>query len=329
MPPATRVTVFKRRVRVALRPALIAAVFVCALAPQAAPEAQAQLIGVSPPSPLTNEPVTFSSAVTGASDQAWDLDGDGRYDDASGPVIVWSFPTPGGYTVRLTGTNALDESFAVAKAVVVRNRPPMASMTYAPEAPMSGDAIALTSISADSDGPIVAQDWDLDGDGAYDDAQGPTAVVSFLATGSHPVALRVTDRDGAAGATAQSIPVRARPPEPISPFPVVRVVGSFGKPGIRIDQLVVNAPAGARVEIRCRGRGCPFRRMIRKPRPQTVRVRRFARRILRPGAVVQVWVTRPGEIGKYTQLRIRSGRRPVRADRCLMPGSRRPVRCAV
>ena len=69
--------------------------------------------------------------------------------------------------------------------------------------------------------------------------------------------------------------------------------------------------------------------LVRKPHPQTVRVRRFARRILRPGSVVQVWVTRPGEIGKYTRLRIRSGKRPVRVDRCLMPGSRRPARCPV
>ena len=326
MPPATRITVFKRCVRVALRPGPLAALLISSafLVP---PAAHAQLIGVSPPAPLTNEPVTFSSAVPGATDQTWDLDGDGRYDDGSGPVVVWSFPTSGGYTVRLSGTNALDESFAVAKAIVVRNRPPTASMTYAPLAPMSGDSIALASISADSDGPIVAQDWDLDGDGVFDDAQGPTAVVSFLAAGSHPVGLRVTDRDGAAAATAQAITVRVRPPASISPFPVVRIVGSFGKPGIRIEQLVVNAPEGARVEIRCRGRGCPFRRLVRKPRPQTVRVRRFARRILRAGAVVQVWVTRPGEIGKYTRLRIRSGKRPVRVDRCLLPGSRRPVRC--
>ena len=45
------------------------------------------------------------------------------------------------------------------KVIVVRNRPPTAAMTYAPLAPMSGDSIALASISADSDGPLVAQDW--------------------------------------------------------------------------------------------------------------------------------------------------------------------------
>jgi hypothetical protein len=140
--------------------------------------------------------------------------------------------------------------------------------------------------------------------------------------------LLVTDRDGAASAVTVAIPVRARPPEAISPFPVVRIVGSFGSLGIRIEQLVITAPKGARVEIRCRGRGCPFKRLIRKARPQTVRVRRFGRRVLRPGAVVQVWVTMPGEIGKYTRLRIRKGKRPTRVDRCLMPGSKRPTRCS-
>ena len=174
----------------------------------------------------------------------------------------------------------------------------------------------------------MSQDWDLDGDGAFDDAHGPTASASFTAAGPHPVGLLVSDRDGAAGVAQVTISVRARPPAAIAPFPVVRIVGSFGALGIRIEQLVITAPEGARVEIRCRGRGCPFRKLIRAPKPQTVRVRRFARRILRPGAVVQVWVTRPGEIGKYTRLRIRKGKRPTRVDRCLMPGSRRPTSCS-
>jgi hypothetical protein len=326
MPPATGIRVFKQRVAVALRPGFVAALtlFFSALAPQVA---RAELIGVSPPIPLTNEQVIFTSAVADASAQSWDLDGDGRYDDGSGPTARWVFPTSGSYTVRLFGTNTAGESFVVARPVTVLNRPPSAAFAYSPHAPMSGDSIALTSISADSDGPIVSQSWDLDGDGAFDDAQGPIASVSFAEAGSYPVGLLVTDRDGAAHGAAVKIEVRERPPDAISPFPVVRIVGSFGERGIRIDQLVVTAPDGARVEIRCRGRGCPFKRLIRKAKPQTVRVRRFARRVLRPGAIVQVWVTRPGEIGKYTRLRIRKGKRPTRVDRCLMPDSKKPTRC--
>jgi hypothetical protein len=318
---------FKQRVRAALRSAFAAAVLICALAPQAAPAAPLASFVFSPAAPFTSDPVEFTSTSSGAMlPERWDLDGDRLCDDATGPTAVRSFWPPGTYAVTLCISDGIDDA-TVTRRFVVHNRPPAAAINYSPAAPASGDSIVLTSTSADPDGPLVAQAWDLDGDGAFDDARGPTASVSFTAIGVHTVGLLVVDRDQAGAAAVVDIPVHARAPETISPFPVVRIVGSFGRPGIRIEQLVVNAPDGARVEIRCRGRGCPFRRLVRRTRPQTVRVRRFARRILRAGAVVQVWVTRPGEIGKYTRLRIRSGRRPVRVDRCLLPGSRRPVRC--
>ena len=56
-------------------------------------------------------------------------------------------------------------------------------------------------------------------------------------------------------------------------------------------------------------------------------MRRFAHRVLRPGAVLQIRVTKAGTIGKYTRLRIRRGRPPNRIDRCLVPGGKRPVHC--
>jgi hypothetical protein len=329
MPLATRVIVVKQRVRAALRSAFAAAILICALAPQAAPAAPLASFVFSPAAPFTSDPVEFTSTSSGAMlPERWDLDGDRLCDDATGPTAVRSFWPPGTYAVTLCISDGTDDA-TVTRRFVVQNRPPAAAINYSPAAPASGDSIVLTSTSADPDGPLVAQAWDLDGDGAFDDARGPAATVSFTAPGVHTVGLLVVDRDQAGAAAVVDIPVHARAPEAISPFPLVRIVGSFGRPGIRIEQLVVNAPDGARVEIRCRGRGCPFRRLVRRTRPQTVRVRRFARRILRPGAVVQVWVTRPGEIGKYTRLRIRSGKRPVRVDRCLMPGSRRPVRCPV
>jgi hypothetical protein len=327
MPLATRVIVVKQRVRAALRSAFAAAILICALAPQAAPAAPLASFVFSPAAPFTSDPVEFTSTSSGAMlPERWDLDGDRLCDDATGPTAVRSFWPPGTYAVTLCISDGTDDA-TVTRRFVVQNRPPAAAINYSPAAPASGDSIVLTSTSADPDGPLVAQAWDLDGDGAFDDARGPAATVSFTAPGVHTVGLLVVDRDQAGAAAVVDIPVHARAPEAISPFPLVRIVGSFGKPGIRIEQLVVNAPDGARVEIRCRGRGCPFRRLVRRTRPQTVRVRRFARRVLRPGAVVQVWVTRPGEIGKYTRLRIRSGKRPVRVDRCLMPGSRRPARC--
>ena len=327
MPPATRVIVLKRRVWVALRPGFVAAAMLLALAPQGAPAAPLDLFSFSPAAPFTGEQVTFASSYTSAgASQTWDLDGDLRCDDATGPTAWRSFWPAGTYAVTLCISEGPSSATSTQRFAVL-NRPPAAAITYAPLAPMSGDSITLASTSADPDGPLVSQDWDLDGDGGFDDGSGPTASITFSAAGNHRIGLRVTDRDGAVNATAVTIAVREPPVHALSPFPVVRIVGSFGTPGIRIDQLVITAPNGARIEIGCRGRGCPFKKLVRKARPQTVRVRRFARRILRPGAVVQVWVTRPGEIGKYTRLRIRKGQRPTRVDRCLMPGSRRPARC--
>jgi hypothetical protein len=327
MPPATRVMVFKRRVMVALRPAFIAAAILVALAPRTASAVPLASFSFSPATPYTNDTVTFTSTSSGAAPpQRWDLDGDRVCDDATGPVAQRSFWPSGSYSVTLCITDGVDESTAT-RRFTVQNRPPEAVINYAPFSPLSGDTITLTSTSADPDGPLVSQDWDLDGDGEFDDWRGPSASVSFTAAGVHPIGLLVTDRDRAAGAAVAEIAVRPRPPAALSPFPVVRIVGSFGRSGIKIEQLVITAPDGARIEIRCRGHGCPFKRLVRRPKPQTVRVRRFAHRTLRPGVVVEVWVTRAGEIGKYTRFRIRKGKRPTRVDRCVAPGSRRPERC--
>jgi hypothetical protein len=43
---------------------------------------------------------------------------------------------------------------------------------------------------------------------------------------------------------------------------------------------------------------------------------------------IEVYVTKPGMIGKFTRFTIRKGKAPSRIDRCLMPGSTKPVRCS-
>ena len=51
------------------------------------------------------------------------------------------------------------------------------------------------------------------------------------------------------------------------------------------------------------------------------------RRLLRPGAIVKVRISQADTIGKFTRFRIRRGKVPRRTDRCLMPGSTRPIQC--
>ena len=317
-----------------MRTALLAAVL--ALLPAQAVSANpVASFTFSPASPMTGEMVSFTSQSSGVDQpERWDLDGDRICDDASGPTARRSYPTAGTYLVTLCVSDSSGQTASQALNVPVGNRPPVAAFTYAPGAPLSGDTLSLTSISADPDGPITSQAWDLDGDGVFDDATGSTASLAFPLAGRFPVALRVTDRDGAATMAFATIPVAQRPPDAITPFPVVSMVSSISSEGTRLEQLVIRAPDGARVKIRCRGGGCPFHRLTRMAKVEAlaskvIRIRRFARHRLRPGAVVQIWVTKRGEIGKYTRFRIRSGKPPARADRCLMPGVKRPVRCPV
>jgi hypothetical protein len=110
----------------------------------------------------------------------------------------------------------------------------------------------------------------------------------------------------------------------MNPFPIVRISGRYLSNGARIRLLVVDAPRGAKVSIRCHGRGCPFRKQVKSA--SLVRIKKLER-LLRAGAVVKVYVTQRARIGKYTRVKIRAGKAPARLDMCLPPGSWHPIRC--
>jgi hypothetical protein len=57
-----------------------------------------------------------------------------------------------------------------------------------------------------------------------------------------------------------------------------------------------------------------------------VAFRRFERS-LRAGVVLEIRVSKPGRIGKYTRFSIRRGRLPVRTDACLASTEPTPIRC--
>jgi hypothetical protein len=110
----------------------------------------------------------------------------------------------------------------------------------------------------------------------------------------------------------------------IDPFPVVRISGRFKGKRTKLTRVLINAPRGARIRIACKGRGCPYRR--RAIAVKLIHVRAL-QRSYRPRATIEIRVTQPRKIGKYTRVRTRRGKAPLRIDRCLMPGKTRPVRC--
>ena len=129
------------------------------------------------------------------------------------------------------------------------------------------------------------------------------------------------------GGSGGDTPVPAGGFRKLRPFPVVVVAGRRMRGRTHISRLAVRGPRGATVSVRCRGRGCPSRSFVAKlGGSKRIRLRRF-QRTYRPGAMIEVRVTGPQAIGKFTRIQIRATRPPSRRDSCLVPGATRPSRC--
>jgi PKD repeat protein len=323
-----------------------------ALLPAPLPAAPAVVIpsfSFAPMNPVSLQPVEFTSTSTATGNtvivsQAWDLDGDGTF-ETPGPTAARSFPLPGKYTVRLQVTDLRGRLFRVAHEVHVGNRPPIASMAQAPQAPATGDHVTFFSTSTDPDGSIAKQTWDLNADGKFDDGNTTIASRTFDAPGTYTVGLKVVDNRNAVSIATAIVVVADRtppvfvlqaPPRParllMTPFPIVRISGVFAQRGIRLRLLTVQAPRGARVDLLCNGHGCPFRRRHRTVAigaslTRTLRFRQFRRHTLRVGTTLRVLVSDRTAIGKYTRFRVRRSVPPLRLDRCLPPAARSPIVC--
>jgi hypothetical protein len=250
-------------------------------------------------------------------------------------------PLPDGtYTAVATQTKSGEVGTSATHTFTV-NTAPRASFGYTPTSPLTGDTITLFSTSTDPNGPIASLEWDLKDDGKFADATGPTATVSFATPGTHRVLLRATNAQGASSVAEAIITLGSRPTSPrpvvrptlMSPFPVVRIAGSFTSAGARIRALEISAPKRARIEVQCSGNGCPRKSQTKvaslAPVARSATLVRFGRfeHPLRAGVVLEIRITQSGRIGKYTRFRVRRGRAPSRIDRCLMPGKRTPVTC--
>jgi hypothetical protein len=203
-----------------------------------------------------------------------------------------------------------------------------------------GDSVVLltgqqATFTSDST-PCSTLSWEVDG---VPSGSAQSIRRAFADPGLHTVSLRAM-LNGQSKTASSTFGVNAplyplppslpTPPSPalMKPFPTVRLVGVAFARGTRISLLDVRSvPRLACVTVRCGGRGCPFKTRRRAATTGRVRLPRF-RHLLRPRARLQIFVRAPGVIGKYTAFRIRAAKRPVRTDRCLMPGSStKPTRC--
>jgi len=316
----------------------------------------------APSTVIAGDTVTFTSTSRDPDGSIahldWALDGDGAFNDGhDATTVTRKYPTVGVYVVQLQATDDRGATATTSVQVnVVADKPPLASFSVAPIAPVVGQSVQFTSRASDPDGSIAKLAWDLDGNGAFDNGAGTTATWTYKSAGDVMVQLRATDDRGVSSTAFQSIYIRgtvspqdaptapspgssvpnARPlssvPSPgaplMFPFPIIRIRGQIVGGVVQISLLSVRAQRGARVVIRCRGEGCPRRRATGRIRSasQPMRVRSLEGRY-RPGARLEVFVTMPGRIGKYVSFQMRRDAAPLRRDRCIGPRGTKPSRC--
>jgi hypothetical protein len=181
--------------------------------------------------------------------------------------------------------------------------------------------------------PITAYAWDFADNGPFGrfEAGGSVAGATFATPAPHLVRLQVTAADGLSSIAAETIKMSPPPAGVMFPFPIVRIAGIDFALRVRISRLAVQAPAGARITIKCRRGRCPVRSASRMAASKAghatwVRFRAFER-FLPAGVILEVRVTRDGEIGEYTRFAVRRRKRPVRTDSCLDPGGIKPIAC--
>ncbi|HEV7585258.1 MAG TPA: PKD domain-containing protein [Solirubrobacteraceae bacterium] len=241
----------------------------------------------------------------------------------------------GQYTAVATQESSLGNppgrSAPVTFTVIPAPPPPVASFKWFPPVPQTGEPVSIVSSSSDAASPITGTAWALNSDGPFQ----PGAAVlntSFATPGAHVVRLLVTDANGFSTVATEAIPVISPRVLLMQPFPVVRIAGTETRSGVRLRLLrVQQTPAGVKVVIRCRGRGCPIKSQRRfavaNPRGVAPVDFRTFQRVLRAGVTLEVLVSKAGSIGKYTRFTVRRHRLPVRFDSCLDPLGLSPLAC--
>jgi glucose/arabinose dehydrogenase len=111
------------------------------------------------------------------------------------------------------------------------NQPPTARISATPA---SGNAPLTVSFSgtasSDPEGGALTYSWDLDGNGTFGDATGPTASYTYTAGGTYRPALRVTDPQGATGTASATVTVGNTAPTAVIDAPSSTVTWKVGDP---------------------------------------------------------------------------------------------------
>jgi PKD repeat protein len=235
-------------------------------------------------------------------------------------------------TALVVTTGAVLAAATAAPAATYRlSAAPEASFFWFPPSPRVNEQVTFVSTSTDLTSAITGFAWDFADNGPFGPflAGSPSATTSFATPAPHVARLRVTNDEGLSTVAERTIQMSASTLV-ISPFPIVRIIGTRTRTGVRLNMLAVQAPRDAVIAISCRVAHCP--RPLRAVRATAsgrgrryVRFRRYARRYPN-GSKIEVRITKSGFVGAYTSFAVRAHHIPRRTDACLGT-SNGPVAC--
>ena len=101
----------------------------------------------------------------------------------------------------------------VAAVSTTTNQPPAVALTASATNATPGQVVTFTADVSDPDGTISTVEWDLDNDGAFDDATGTGASRSWPTPGTYTVRVKATDNNGAATTRSITVTVAYAPVE--------------------------------------------------------------------------------------------------------------------
>jgi len=164
---------------------------------------------------------------------------------AAGPVDLQFGPGNDIYYPSLSGNSIRRIHYTAG------NQPPRpavsASQTSGPT-PLQVNFSGAASTDPDP-GDTLSYAWDLDGDGAYDDASTQTAQFTYSAAGSYLVGLKVTDNHGASATDSVAIRAGNTPPTATIETPSTGLTWKVGDP-IAFSGSGADAQDGALAESR-------------------------------------------------------------------------------
>jgi hypothetical protein len=245
-------------------------------------------------------------------------------DDQGNATALWQKSTNPGGTFQYSIESASYDAAAPSRDAV--SVPPAGAL---------GSPIGMAATASDRlSTPSIT--WNF-GDGTT--GSGPAVSHAYGAAGAYSVTVSASDGAGNTTSTSRSVVIVAPggggpPATPRIVSPVRPIWGVAGKRIYLLRMRVEQVPRGGKVELRCKGKKCPYKRKSSKKRRKGVvtlfkeiKARKAVgkkQRTFRAGQTLQLRVTAPGHIGKVVKYRLRKGRIPSGQTLCLPVGGNKP-----